>query len=66
MDNTKRRFEDYQKDVLDELKRYANFKVPDREAQRYMQSTEVHERIQKGYLQGDSAATCAWAIDMLY
>ena len=66
MNNAKRPYEDYKKDVLNELKEFGNFTSPTEEAKAYLASEEVEERIKRGYYKGDTPGACAWAIDMLY
>ena len=66
MDNTKRSYDDYKKDVLRHLQEYGNFKSPDDEAKAYMASDEVDKRIRDDYEHGQPPESCAWGLDMLY
>lgn len=66
MDNTKRPYEDYKKEVFQHLKKYGNFKNPSQEAKEYMESREVDESIRYDYEYGSPPESCAWGIDMMY
>jgi len=57
---------EYKKMVFEELKEYGIFAKPDAEAQAYLCSEEVQEAIEQDYKKGNSVATCAWGIDLLY
>lgn len=64
--NTNMPFENYREQVFEKLKKYANFKSPDKEALEYMASDEVAEAIEKDYKNDRSVEECAWGIDILY
>lgn len=66
MDNTKRPYEEYKKDVLKRLQEFANFKSPDEEAKAFMASDEVDKSIRYDYEHGQPPASCAWGLDMMY
>ena len=66
MDNTKRPFEEYSKEVFRHLKEFGNFKDPSEEAIEYLESSEVEDTIRSNYDRGQPAESCAWVVDMLY
>ena len=66
MDNTKRPYEEYKIDVLNNLREFSNFKSPDEEAKAYMASDEVDSLIRSDYLGGQPPGSSAWFLDMYY